>query len=175
MPAAATVSMGIGMPFLSSVRMGGSITNCIYNPIKSRTRLFLFLHNYTPFSCLGKPLYNAKMCFHRMDRQSTKAIIPYFCRHVLINYQSVLCPEMVISNGSAKNRVRPWGSTKKKCKQQHHWDGSQRKKMPTASRESCIMKLPKQPGTRKAYAIANRAMCDSDIVYGQAILINGWL
>ena len=42
-------------------------------------------------------------------------------------------------------------------------------------RKSCIVELPKQPGTRNAYAIAHRAMCDSDIVYGQAILINGWL
>ena len=65
---------------------------------------------------------------------------------------------MVISNGSAKKRGRPWGSKKKKSTPRHPHGGGRRRrrKTPTASRKSCIMELLKQPGTRKIDAMSRR-------------------
>ncbi|MBO6120877.1 MAG: hypothetical protein J6Q49_03370, partial [Kiritimatiellae bacterium] len=65
---------------------------------------------------------------------------------------------MVISNGSAKKRGRPWGSTKEKDNPHHPHGGGRRrrKKKPTASGKSCIMELLNQPGTRKIDAMSRR-------------------
>jgi IS30 family transposase len=65
---------------------------------------------------------------------------------------------MVISNGSAKKRGRPWGSKKRKDNSHHHLGGGRRrrKKKPTASRKSCIMELTNQPRTRKIDAMSRR-------------------
>lgn len=65
---------------------------------------------------------------------------------------------MVISNGSAKKRGRPWGSKKRKDKPHHPHGGGRRlkRKTPTASRKSCIMELLNKPGTRKTDIVSKR-------------------
>ena len=74
----------------------------------------------------------------------------------LREYLGVL--EMVKSNGSAKKRGRPWGSRKDKGNQHHpHGGGRRRKrKMPTASRKSCMILVTKQTSARKIDAMSRR-------------------
>ena len=65
---------------------------------------------------------------------------------------------MVISNGSANKRGRPWGSKKKKDNPHHPHGGGRRRrrKTPTASRKSCMMGAATQTITRKIDVMSRR-------------------
>ena len=82
-------------------------------------------------------------------------------------------PKMVISNGSAKKRGRPWGSTKKKSMPRHPHGGGRRRrrKTPTASRKSCMMGTATQTIRRKTDAMSRRKHAKKTAERGESIRV----
>ena len=66
--------------------------------------------------------------------------------------------DVVISNGSAKKRGRPWGALGKKKKNHTlpRGEGRRRKRKAHDVRKSCIMGVTTQPYTRKADIMSRR-------------------